>query len=53
LLRLEPWEERWMAVGEVIRGRFTRGWWVMVRMETKLRILKKQRSPVNTHVMEA
>jgi hypothetical protein len=51
MLKLEPWEEWWAKVGEYMRERFTRGWWVVVRMEPKLRILKKQRSPISTEVV--
>jgi alpha-1,6-mannosyltransferase len=49
---LESWEERWFELGSWARGRFTWGCWPVVRMEPKLRILKKQKSPVNTHVEE-
>lgn len=50
VLKLSPWEERWIAIAEWARHRLTRGWWIMVRMEPKLRILRRQKTPVNTHV---
>jgi len=52
MLSLMPWEQKWLELGEWARARFTKGWWVMIRMEPKLRILKRQRSPINTAVEE-
>jgi alpha-1,6-mannosyltransferase len=53
VLKLEPWEEKWLALGGWARDRFTKGWWIVIRMETKLKIMKRQRSPVNTQVVDA
>ncbi|KIW03983.1 uncharacterized protein PV09_04814 [Verruconis gallopava] len=50
ILKPEPWEQKWIDLGGWAREKFTKGWWPMVKMETKLRIMKKQNSPVNTVV---
>ena len=51
MVELEPWEAKWVELGQWARE-FTGGWWPVVRMEPKLRILRKQKSPVNTVVEE-
>ena len=51
MVQLEKWEERWFEVGKWAR-KYTGGWWPVVRMDPKLRILKRQRSPINTLVDE-
>lgn len=52
MIHLQPWEQKWIELGEWARVKFTRGWWVVIKMEPKLRILKKQKTPINTVVEE-
>jgi alpha-1,6-mannosyltransferase len=42
----------WMALENFMRDNVTRGWWITLRMEPKIRILKRQRTPPRTEVSE-
>jgi alpha-1,6-mannosyltransferase len=42
--------KRWVQLEEFMREKVTRGWWVKVRMEPRLSILKKQSTGINTGV---
>ncbi|QDS67991.1 hypothetical protein FKW77_009286 [Venturia effusa] len=42
----------WDVIGVLVRGRFTKGWWVTLRLEPRLRILRRERTGVNTGVGE-
>ncbi|KAE9981522.1 hypothetical protein EG328_011559 [Venturia inaequalis] len=42
----------WDAIGMLVRGKFTKGWWVTLRLEPKLRILRRERTGVNIGVGE-
>jgi len=40
-LRPEFWQT-WNSIGDRLRPKWTRGWWVTIRMEPKIKILKQQ-----------
>jgi alpha-1,6-mannosyltransferase len=40
----------WVAVEDFLRSKVTKGWWVMIKMEPRLRIMKRQRTGVNVNV---
>lgn len=42
----------WDIIGMIVRGKFTKGWWVTLRMEPKLKILKRERTGVYAGVGE-
>ncbi|TID17478.1 glycosyltransferase family 22 protein [Venturia nashicola] len=42
----------WDVIGMLARGKLTKGWWVTLKLEPKLRILKRQRTSVNADVEE-
>lgn len=40
----------WDVLGMLVRGKFTRGWWVTFKLEPRLRILRRERTGVNAGV---
>lgn len=42
----------WDVIGMLVRGKFTKGWWVTLRLEPKLRVLKRERTGINAGVGE-
>jgi alpha-1,6-mannosyltransferase len=42
----------WGVLGMFVRGNITKGWWITLKLEPTLRILKRQRSGPNTSVEE-
>lgn len=42
----------WDVIGMLVRGKFTKGWWVTLKLEPKLRILKRERTGINAGVEE-